>query len=194
MKLLAAICAMANAAPTDWPGQNEGPGGTCGSTGMVAGSSVNSTCTIDLNGYTAVFLSIPGSFPLSGNTYTGFDGISSSTMQNFVVFWEEFEVDGEMDNSTCGTSADVSITCVDNGSADATPNLIQNFVSDPRQTDFQVGVMNHDGTFGFDASAFSPTQNSTCDATGDVFACDASGENGDLWYFGFTGAAGVSNF
>jgi hypothetical protein len=110
-----------------------------------------------------------------------------------LVFWEELEVDGVMDNSTCGTDADVTITCTDNGSADTTANLIGNYIMDPRQTSFQVAVANHDGAFAFDATAHNPTTNSTCEDVGGSFSCVAEG-NGDLWYFGFNGKAGNTNF
>jgi len=194
MKLFAGLLALA-AANTDWPGQNTGAGETCGSSGTVAANAVNSTCTISFGGFNPVFVSVAGAFPLSSNSYTGFDGISNAAEQSFLVFWEEnFDADGNLDNSTCGTAADVSISCVDNGAANDQANLIGNFIMDPRQTSFQVPVANHDGAFTYDASAFAPTTNATCEDVGSNFACDATGENGDLFYFGFNGAAGNSNF
>jgi hypothetical protein len=192
MKLFAGLLALA-AAGTDWPGQSEGAGTTCGSSGSVSANAVNATCTISFGGYTPVFVSVAGAFPTGGNTYTGFEGASNDAEQNFLVFWEEFEVDGAMDNSTCGTADDVTISCTDNGAADGTANLIGNYIMDPRQTSFQVPVANHDGAFAFDASGHNPTSNSTCEDTDGAFACTAEG-NGDLWYFGFNGAAGQSNF
>lgn len=192
MKLFAGLLALA-AAGTDWPGQNNDAGGTCGSSGTVSANAVNATCTLSFGGFTPVFVSVAGAFPTGGNTYTGFEGISNDAEQSFLVFWSQSEVDGEMDNSTCGTADDVTISCSDNGAADATANLIGNFIMDPRQTSFQVPVANHNGAFAFDATAYNPTFNSTCEDNDGAFACTASG-NGDLWYFGFNGAAGNSNF
>jgi hypothetical protein len=198
MKLFATLCALVAADGTgtpDWPGQGEGAGETCGSSGSVAGSAVNATCTIDFGGFEPAFVSVAGAFKTGDNQYTGFDGISDSENQNFLVFWKQSaDADGNMDNSTCGTAAGVSITCVDNGSADGTANLVGNFIMDPRQTSFQVPVANHDGAFPFDASAFAPISNATCEETGGSLACDFTGENGNLAYFGFNGAAGQSNF
>lgn len=205
MKLLAGLISLAAAAgETDWiPGvATAGEVGTnCGSSGSIAGNAVNATCTIDITpGLNAVFISVAGSFPIENtNTYTGFEGISDAVNQNYLIFWE---MNGE-DNSTCGSHTDVSITCVGNGAADSTPNLLGNFVMDPRQTSFQVPVANPDYTdsaFAFDGTAFAPVWNSTCDESGapslacDLVAIKGDGEGGKLAYFGFNGAAGVSNF
>jgi hypothetical protein len=194
MKLFAGLLALAAAESTSWPGQNNDAGGTCGSSGMVPANAVNSTCTISFGGFTPVFVSVAGAFKTGDNEYTGFDGISNEEEQSFLVFWSQSAgLDGEMDNSTCGTADDVSITCSDNGAANDTPNLIGNFIMDPRQTSFQVPVANHNGAFAHDATAFNPTSNSTCEDVDGAFSCVAEG-NGDLWYFGFNGAAGNSNF
>lgn len=196
MKLFAGLLALA-AAGTDWPGQGTGPGETCGSSGTVTANAVNATCTISYGGFSPVFVSVAGAFKTGDNMYTGFDGISSKDEQSFLVFWAQtMDVDGNMDNSTCGTQADVSISCSDNGAADDTADLIGNFVMDPRQTSFQVPVANHGANpaFAYDGAAFHPTYNHTCDATGDGMVCDFSGENGQLAYFGFNGEAGQSNF
>jgi hypothetical protein len=200
MKLFATLCALVAADGTgtpDWPGQDINAGETCGSSGSVEANAVNATCTISFGGFNPVFVSVAGAFKTGDNQYTGFDGISDSEKQNFLVFWEQsFDANSVLDNSTCGTAADVSITCVDNGAADATANLVGNFIMDPRQTSFQVPVANHEGNgpFAYNAEDFEPITNATCEESGSSLACDFGGENGDLAYFGFNGAAGNSNF
>ena len=106
-----------------------------------------------------------------------------------------------MDNSTCGSFTDVTIMCVNNGAADATANLVGNFISDPRQTSFSVMVANGDENFAIDLARFGDIQNLTqghCAAemtkTGNAYSCNFSENNGVLSYFGFVGAAGNNNF
>lgn len=204
MKLFGALIVAASAQTEglgSWPGQEDAVGKTCGSVTVIDANPVNSTCTIDTGAFNAVFMSVASAFPLSANTYTGFEGISEGP-QSVLVFWEEHVgADGEMDNSTCGTAADITITCVDNGAADATPNLVGNFVMDPRQTSFGVPVANGDENFAIDLGKFGAITNMTqgpCAeaqvSTGSVYSCDLSANNGDLAYFEFNGAAGNSNF
>jgi len=147
---------------------------------------------------------VAGSFPLpkengADATWTGFEGVSSADNQNILVFWAQQEVDGYLDNSTCGTVDDISVECTDNGAADLTPNLVNNFVNDPRATSFQVGVANAGADFAVDLSEYGPIYNVSSGhgdvaVTGDAVSVDFSAHNGQLSYFGFEGAAGNSQF
>ena len=179
-----------------------GVGDQCGSSGSVGDelnpvSAINSTCTIGLNGRSASFISVAGAFPIAGTmTFTGFDGASSSETQNYLIFWTQ---DG-INNSTCGSVTDVTITCVDNGEPNDTQNMHGNFVMDPRQTDFQVPVANPSDDAGhvYDATAFGALTNVTCPESGGLITCTFGKDDGsnvaDIAYFGFNGATGVSNF
>ena len=109
----------------------------------------------------------------------------------------------DVDNSTaiCGTDADVTITCVDNGAPTTTANLVGNFMMDPRNPSYQVPVANADANFVMDLSAHGTITNATCHGsgeaanTGSTYSCDFSGNNGDLSYFAFNGGvSGQSNF
>jgi len=202
MKLFATLAACATAA--SWPGQMDGSdapgvGQSCGTTVSIKANAVNSTCTIDTNGFNAIFMSVAGSFPTGANTYVGFPGASNDENQEVFVMWMEgLDADGMLDNSTCGTDADISITCVDDGSMDATANLVGNFIMDPRQTHFGVPVANGDADFAFDMTAFAGTNLTSghCEVvcTGMVCACDLSTHFGQLSYVEFDGVAGSSNF
>ena len=72
-----------------------------------------------------------------------FVSIISNDFRGFLLLitkQQQQEVDGYLDNSTCGTVDDISVECTGNGAADLTPNLVNNFVNDPRATSFQVFV------------------------------------------------------
>jgi hypothetical protein len=50
-------------------------------------------------------------------SFTNFDGMGADNI-DVVVFWEQSnDADGNLDNSTCGEEADVSVNCVDQGAA-----------------------------------------------------------------------------
>jgi len=176
-----------------------GVGQQCGTTVSIKANAVNSTCTIDTNGFPVHFMSVAGSFPTSATTYVGFPGASNDEDQEVFIMWEEgLDADGKLDNTTCGTEADISITCVDDGAMDGTPNLIGNFIMDPRQTHFGVPVANGDADFAFDMTSSAGTNMTSghCEpvCTGMVCACDLSAHNGQLSYIEFDGVAGLSNF
>jgi len=116
MKLIcAAFAAVATALDSDWPGQSVND--PCGSTFSSTLASVNSTCTLDFGGFTPWRVFLGGEYITGMYSFTNYDG-QASDERDVIVFWEEFlGADGELDNSTCGSTADVTLTCTDNGSA-----------------------------------------------------------------------------
>jgi len=111
MKVLSAIVAAATASvTTEWPGVSVD--NTCGSLWEAEDSIVNKTCTISAPNAQYQFAG-NGAFVTGANTFTGYDGTSSSV--NVVVFYNQAEdADGNLDNSTCW---DINVSCVDNGAA-----------------------------------------------------------------------------
>jgi hypothetical protein len=111
MKLISALVSSALAA--SWPGQS--PTDTCGTQVSFADQSVNATCTLTL-GYDARRVYLGGEWITGDLTFTNFDGLGSDNV-DVVVFWSQsFGADGvTLDNSTCGTDADVALSCADNG-------------------------------------------------------------------------------
>jgi hypothetical protein len=188
MKIAATLAAVATA--TEWPGQSLSS--TCGAIATVdAGDSpVNATCTVSFGGYNTNFVSVGGVFWTSANTFTSFDGVFDGSDVEVLVFFEQFEdVDGNLDNSTCGEAADISVVCVDQGEANGTPNLIGNFAFAPDNNSFQVPVANADASFAVDLSAFGELANQTCNAagltaSGSSIACAFDGV-AQIEYFGF---------
>merc|ERR1711893_508283 len=109
MKLNLALVA---AVAAEWNGQSLDS--TCGMQISTGQSMVNSTCTISGSSIKAVYAG-NGAFITSGNTFTGFDGVSGEA--DVVVFFNQNEnADGSLDNSTCW---DAAVNCVDNGAASA---------------------------------------------------------------------------
>jgi len=188
MKIAATFAAVATA--TEWPGQSLSS--TCGAIATVdAGHSpVNSTCTVSFGGYSANFVSVGGVFWTSANTFTSFDGVFEGNNVEVLVFFEQgLDLAGELDNSTCGEASDISVTCVDDGAANGTPNLIGNFAFAPDNNSFQVPVANADAAFAVDLSAFGELANQTCNAapitiSGSSIACAFDGI-AQIEYFGF---------
>merc|ERR1719410_944873 len=108
MKVLSAIVAAATAS-ANWGGVSVD--NTCGML-IEQDNFVNQTCTVNGNDIAYIFAG-NGAFITSGNTFTGYDGVSGSV--NVVVFFNQAEdADGNLDNSTCW---DAAISCVDNGAA-----------------------------------------------------------------------------
>jgi hypothetical protein len=182
----------------NWPGQDVTLGSTCGSQAKIAANPVNATCTLSFGGYKTAFVSVAGSFPLPNvgpMTFTGFEGISNAETQDVLVFWaQELDADGNPDNSTCGTDADIQINCEDYGGAWMTPNLVSNFAHDPRQTSFSVGVMNHDDSFTMDMGAGwsnATSDHASCTTSGNTLACPLGPDSsaGNLAYCRFSGSA-----
>ncbi|CBY24319.1 unnamed protein product [Oikopleura dioica] len=117
MKVTAALIAAAYAAdPVNWPGQSdEDP---CGTQIHFPESAVNATCTLDFNGYNPWRVFLGGEFIVDEYSFTNFDGIGSDSI-DVVIFWEQ-SYDGStglLSNATCGYDTDVSLNCVDYGSA-----------------------------------------------------------------------------
>ena len=113
MKLISAVIATALAA--DWPGQEVND--PCGTQKQFAESSVNATCTLDFNGKTPWRVYLGGEWITGANTFTNFDGMGADAI-DVVVFWAQGnDGDGNLDNSTCGTVDDVTVSCVDQGAA-----------------------------------------------------------------------------
>jgi len=191
MKIAATFAAVATA--TEWQGQNVDQ--TCGAIATVdAGDSpVNATCTFSLNGYDAKFVSVGGVFWTGANTFTSFDGVFDGSDVEVLVFFPQSEnADGDLDNSTCGTAADISVSCSDNGQAEDRANLIGNFAFAPDNNSFQVPVANANADFAADLSAFGDIVNQTCngavmDANGASISCEFDGSS-QLAYFGFVGS------
>merc|ERR1712174_156973 len=181
------------ATATEWPGQTVDQ--TCGAIATVdAGDSpVNATCTFSLNGYAAKFVSVGGVFWTSDSTFTSFDGVFDGSNVEVLVFFPQSEdVNGDLDNSTCGTAADISVECEDNGEAESRANLIGNFAFAPDNNSFQVPVANADASFSVDLSAFGDIDNQTCNgaamsANGESISCEFDGSS-QLAYFGFVGS------
>merc|ERR1711976_790356 len=99
---------------------------TCGSLWEAEDSIVNKTCTISAPNAQYQFAG-NGAFVTGANTFTGYDGTSSSV--NVVVFYNQAEdADGNLDNSTCW---DINVSCVDNGAASAGLFFMEN-VNDHR--------------------------------------------------------------
>jgi len=193
-------------AEPNWPGNGdlEIVGNLCGSQAAVDANSWNATCVISLNGYKSKFISVAGSFPLpmdSGMTFTGFEGLTPENTLDVVVFWEQdYLADGKTpDNSTCGADTDISISCEDYGGEWTTPNLVNNFVHDPRQTSFSVGVKNGNADFSIDLTKYGTITNATSGHgevanTGAAYTVAFGSNNGVLDYFHFNGAAGNSQY
>lgn len=188
----------AEPASPNWPGQDNSLGGTCGSQASIKANPINATCTMSFGGFTPAFVSVAGSFPLPAvgdMTFTGFEGISNAEDQDVLVFWkQEYDADGNLDNSTCGADTDISIDCVDYGGAWLTPNLVSNYAHDPRQTSFNVAVANHDDSFAIDMGA--GWQNATsghaaCTTSGNTLSCPFGPDSsaGTLAYCSFSGTA-----
>lgn len=197
MKIAATFAAIATA--TEWPGQSVDS--TCGAIATVnAGDSpVNATCTLSMNGYNANFVSVGGVFWTGANTFTSFDGVFDGSDVEVLVFFEQsVALDGEgMDNTTCGTAADISVVCSDNGMANDSANLIGNFAFAPDNNSFQVPVANADDSFAVDLSAFGALDNQTCNGaamttSGSSIACAFDGV-ADVAYFGFNSESRPSN-
>jgi len=196
MKIAATFAAVATA--TEWPGQSLDS--TCGAIATVnAGDSpVNATCTLSLNGYDSNFVSVGGVFWTGANTFTSFDGVfDGSDVEVLVFFSQSLNLDDELDNSTCGTAADISVVCSDNGAAVDTANLIGNFAFAPDNNSFQVPVANADESFAVDLSAFGALDNQTCNgaamtAAGSAIACAFDGV-ADIAYFGFNSESRPEN-
>nr|CAC83966.1 Oikosin 7C protein [Oikopleura dioica] len=188
MKIAATFAALASA--TEWQGQSLSS--TCGAIATVdAGDSpVNATCTFSTGAYNTNFVSVGGVFWTSGSTFTSFDGIFDGKSVEVLVFFEQsLNADGDLDNSTCGEAADITVSCSDNGSADSTANLIGNFAFAPDNNSFQVPVANADASFAVDLSAFGALANQTCNGaamttSGSSIACAFDGV-ADVAYFGF---------
>nr|CAC83965.1 Oikosin 7B protein [Oikopleura dioica] len=188
MKIAATFAALASA--TEWQGQSLSS--TCGAIATVdAGDSpVNATCTFSTGAYATNLVSVGGVFWTSGSTFTSFDGIFDGSSVEVLVFFEQFEnADGELDNSTCGEAADITVSCSDNGMADSRANLIGNFAFAPDNNSFQVPVANADASFAVDLSAFGALANQTCNGaamstSGSSMACAFDGV-ADVAYFGF---------
>ena len=125
MKVLSAIVAAASASvTTEWPGVSVD--NSCGSLWESEESIVNKTCTISAPNAQYQFAG-NGAFVTGANTFTGYDGTSSSV--NVVVFYNQAEdADGNLDNSTCW---DINVSCVDNGAASAGLFFMEN-VNDHR--------------------------------------------------------------
>lgn len=114
MKLICSFVAAALAG--SWPGQGETD--PCGSSQAFSVSSINSTCTLDFGAYAPYRVYLGGEYITGMYSFTNYEGMTEGKAVDVVVFWEEFlGADGELDNSTCGTDADVTVNCVDNGAA-----------------------------------------------------------------------------
>ncbi|CAG5077858.1 Oidioi.mRNA.OKI2018_I69.PAR.g8829.t1.cds [Oikopleura dioica] len=196
MKIAATLAAFASAA--EWQGQNDVQ--TCGAVASVdAGDSpVNATCTISFGGYATSFVSVGGVFWTSDSTFTSFEGIfEGSTVEVLAFFPQSYDADGNLDNSTCGTEADISVSCVDQGAAEGRANLIGNFAFAPDNNNFQVPVANADDSFAVDLSSFGAVQNQTCNGdamstSGSSLSC-AFGDVAQISYFGFSSDAQPAN-
>jgi len=115
MKLISAVIASAAAlVSVDWNGQHEFD--PCGSQLQFEESSINKTCTLDFNGYTAWRIFLGGEWIIGDKQFTNYDGLTDGKEIDLVVFWEEeMGADGVLDNSTCGSVADITLNCVDQG-------------------------------------------------------------------------------
>ncbi|CAG5085287.1 Oidioi.mRNA.OKI2018_I69.PAR.g10857.t1.cds [Oikopleura dioica] len=117
MKFATALIASAAAFdPVNWPGQSdEDP---CGTQIQFEKTAVNSTCTLDFNGYNPWRVFLGGEFIIDEYSFTNFDGIGSDTI-DVVIFWEQsFDAStGILNNATCGTDVDVTLSCTDEGYA-----------------------------------------------------------------------------
>ena len=122
MKLCAAFIAVASA--SSWPGQAYN--GTiyqyCGTKVTLAAASVNATCSLDFNGFDFAHISIPGCFSqgMGSNIVecNGVEGVTDPENLDVTVFWQQdFDLDGNLDNSTCAEDADITFSCQDNGAA-----------------------------------------------------------------------------
>lgn len=116
MKLIGSFVAAALAA--DWPGQSETD--PCGSTLKYEGSSVNATCVMDFGGFAPWRVFLGGQYITGMYSFTNYDGQEAEVdpSVDVLVFWEEaLGADGELDNSTCGTTADITVTCTPYGAA-----------------------------------------------------------------------------
>jgi hypothetical protein len=134
-------------------------------------------------------------------TFTGFEGLTPEDSLDVVVFWDQDSLaDGVTpDNSTCGADTDISVSCEDYGGEWMTPNLVNNYVHDPRQSSFSVGVKNSNADFAIDLAAFEPVTNATSghgavSNTGSTYSCAFGSNNAKLDYFHFNGAAGNSQY
>lgn len=106
MKLFALIAAVS----AEWNGVSSD--NTCGM--QIAGDNfVNQTCTVSGSSLSYVFAG-NGAFITGPNTFTGYDGVSGAV--DVIVFFNQAEADGVMDNSTCW---DAAVNCVDDGAATA---------------------------------------------------------------------------
>lgn len=189
MKIAATFAALASA--TEWQGQSTSS--TCGAIASVdAGDSpVNATCTFSTGPYSTNFVSVGGAFWTSDSTFTSFEGIFDGNTVEVLVFFEQFEnADGDLDNSTCGTAADITVSCSYNGDAESRANLIGNFAFAPDNNSFQVPVANPTADFAVDLSAFGALANQTCNGagmttSGSSMACAFDGV-ADVAYFGFS--------
>jgi len=113
MKLISALVATALAA--DWPGQSDTD--PCGTQVSFAQSSINASCTLDFNGKNPWRVYLGGEWITGIYSFTNFDGMGADNI-DVVVFWEQSnDADGNLDNTTCGVEADVSVNCVPQGAA-----------------------------------------------------------------------------
>jgi hypothetical protein len=114
MKLISAVIASALAG--DWPGQSDVD--PCGTQVNFAESSINATCTLDFNGYNPWRVFLGGEWITGQYSFTNYDGMGGDSI-DVVVFWEEgYQADGiTLDNSTCGATTDVTVSCAPQGSA-----------------------------------------------------------------------------
>jgi hypothetical protein len=118
MKLISAILGTALAG--SWPGQSDVD--PCGTQVKYAGSAINQTCTIDMNGKKPWRVFVGGAYILPDTpwTFTNYEGLAGEET-DVVVFWTEDYFPGsdplELDNSTCGADSDVIVDCVDYGGA-----------------------------------------------------------------------------
>lgn len=113
MKLISAI--IGSALANSWPGQSDVD--PCGTSVSFAENSINATCTIDFNGYDAWRVYLGGEFITGATSFTNYDGMTGDSV-DVTVFWEEgYDSNGDLDNSTCGADADVTVSCVDQGAA-----------------------------------------------------------------------------
>lgn len=187
MKIAATLAAFVSAG-SDWNGQSIYA--TCGSivdVTMTGDSNINATCTVTSSG-SVNFISVGTAFWTSDTEFSSFVDMNSTA--NVLVFYSQStNIDGSLDNSTCGSWEDISVDCSDNGAENGQSNLVGNFAFAPDNNSFQVPVANPTSDFAVDLSAFGGHANHTCNGSamtvsGDSLTC-AFGDGGDLGYFGF---------
>ena len=73
-----------------------------------------------------------------------------------LVFWEQgLDMSGTMDNSTCGTGADISVNCVDNSEAPSDPlfpTIENNYHHKGEDRELNIKIYNPNGVFQKDWS------------------------------------------